>query len=189
MADLVVKESVNHYLENGNDLLFGCFLDLSKAYDRVSHPKLFNKLLERRAPPVMVRFLRNWYDQQITYVRWNSSTSTAFKVSIGVREGSVLSPMLFNIYINDLLVQLSLSGAGICVNGQFYGCSAYADDGCLLSASRTGMKHLLQVCEKFAQKNYLKFNSKKSKVCVFIKKRSVLWKETDFYLDGELKDK
>ena len=96
MAGFVVKEAVSHYLENGNDVLFGCFLDLSKAYDRVSHPILLKKMLERGTPAFIVKFLRNWYDQQVMFVRWNSSTSTAFKVSNGVRQGSVLSPVLFN---------------------------------------------------------------------------------------------
>ena len=53
--DVVYKEAVSHYLENGNDLLFGCFLDLSKANDRVSHPILFKKMLERGTPAFIVK--------------------------------------------------------------------------------------------------------------------------------------
>lgn len=50
MATFVVKESINYFLDNGNDFVFGSFLDLSKAYDRVCHPKVFLKLLEHEAP-------------------------------------------------------------------------------------------------------------------------------------------
>ena len=59
MYGLVVKETVCHYLENGNECMFGCCLDLSKAYDRVSHPKLFMKLLDRGAHVYLVVLLRN----------------------------------------------------------------------------------------------------------------------------------
>ena len=50
MSTFVVQESINYFLENGNETVFGCFLDLSKAYGRVNHALLFMKLLERHTP-------------------------------------------------------------------------------------------------------------------------------------------
>ena len=113
-------------------------------------------------------------------VKWNSAKSTSFKISNGV-----LSPVLSNICINDLLVELSQSGAGIQVNRRFCGCSTYADDFSLQSASPVGMKHLLQICDTYARQNYLKFNSKKSKTIVFTNRRSVSYRVTDFYINDE----
>ena len=72
-----------------------CFLDASKAFDLVDHGILFNTLLERGLPLSIVRFLISWYSMQQLRVRWNSSLSDPLKVSNGVRQGSVLSPILF----------------------------------------------------------------------------------------------
>ena len=55
----MVKEAAKYYLGDDLDVLFGCCLDSSKAYDRVSHPLLFIKLLQRGVPQFLVNFLRH----------------------------------------------------------------------------------------------------------------------------------
>ena len=57
---------ISHYVFRGSRV-FGCFLDASKAFDRVDHHALFQKLLR---PPVVVRLLLFWYQQQAVQVRW-----------------------------------------------------------------------------------------------------------------------
>ena len=102
------KNVVSRYIHNGTSV-FGCFLD---AFDLVDHDILFNILLDRGLPVVVVRFLRFWYSRQQLCVRWNSSLSVPFSVSNGVRQGSILSPFLFSVYVEGLLVELSKSGVG-----------------------------------------------------------------------------
>ena len=82
--------------------MFGCFLDASKAFDRVDHHALFQKLLRRNLPPVVVWLLLFWYQQRSVQVRWQSSLSEPFGVSNGVWQARVLSPILFTVYIDDL---------------------------------------------------------------------------------------
>ena len=82
--------------------LFMCFLDASKAFDRVKHPVLFDKLVQRDVPGYIVRILCYWYAHQTMCVRWGSSISSSFRVSISVRQGGILSPHLFNVYVDDL---------------------------------------------------------------------------------------
>ena len=110
MSTFVVQESINYFLENGNETVFGCYLDLSKAYDRVNHALLFMKLMEQHTPTFIVKFVRNWYKEQDLYVKWNSSKSASFKTSNRVRQGSVHSPALFNVYVDDLIIGLEQSG-------------------------------------------------------------------------------
>ena len=56
-----------------NANMFLCFLDASKAFDRVHHDKLFSKLAERNVPGYLVRILRYWYEHQTMTVRWGVS--------------------------------------------------------------------------------------------------------------------
>ena len=88
------------------------FLGASKAFDRVDHSLLFRKLLQRHLSPVVVRILLSWYMNQRATVLWNGSLSHKFSISNGVRQGGVLSPILFTIYIDDLLVELEKQGIG-----------------------------------------------------------------------------
>ena len=122
-----------NYLHRGSSVL-GCFLDASKAFDLVDHGILFKILLERGLPLSIVHFLISWYSMQQLCVHWNSSLSDPFKVSNGVRQGSVLSPILFfSVYLDSLLVDLSKSGVGCNWGSFFAGAFGYADDVVLLA--------------------------------------------------------
>ena len=88
------------------------FLDASKAFDRVDHSLLFEKLLNRDLPPVIARLLLSWYSSQQLKVRWAKTFSNCFHTTNGVRQGGVLSPILFTVYIDDLLIALEDCGIG-----------------------------------------------------------------------------
>ena len=92
----LVKNIVARYTFNDSDV-YGCFLDASKAFDCVMHNLLFEKLLKKNLSPVVVRTLLSWYSDQHVSVRWNSAHSETFSVANGVRQGGVLSPILFTV--------------------------------------------------------------------------------------------
>ena len=118
--------------------MFGCFLDASKAFDCVDHHALFQKLLRRNLPPVVVRLLLFWYQQQSVQVRWQSTLSEPFGVSNGVRQGGVLLPILFTVYIDDLLLDLHQLGVGCFWKQHFVGALCYADDVALFRGGVAG---------------------------------------------------
>ncbi len=69
-----------------------CFLDASKAFDRINHTKLFEKLRKRGICGYLLRILVYWDETQTMCVRWRNNISEDFKVSNGVRQGGILSP-------------------------------------------------------------------------------------------------
>ena len=93
------------------------------------------------------------------------SKSPHSKVTNGVKQGGVLSPVLFTLYADVLLHSLQQSGYGCYIGNQFMGAFAYADDIVLLSPSRKGLAEMVAICEQFSLE-YNIFNASKSKMIV-----------------------
>ena len=146
--------------------------DASKAFDRINHWKLFEKMLKRNFPIVVIRILMYWYCNQQFCVRWGSNMSALFNVSNGVRQGGIMSPILFNLYMNDLSQSLSASKVGCNINGLFINHLLYADDSCLLAPSPSALQKLLRICEEFANSNCVIFNETKTK-CMVVKPKGL----------------
>ena len=92
--------------------------------------------------------------------------SDYFCVIIGVKQGGVLSPVLFCLYIDELLLRLTRAGIG-CHIGNFYvGTLAYADDVVLIAPTASAMRKMLSICDSFANEYCVSFNAKKSKCLV-----------------------
>ena len=165
-AAAIVKDTVDYYKSKGGTV-YCLSLDASKAFDRVDFCKLFRKLLERNISPIIVRLLINMYINQKNLVRYNQSHSSLFDISNGVKQGGVLSPTLFCIYLDDLLKCLKESNFGCKIGDVYVGCIAYADDVLLLCGSLFGLKKQIRICEQFANDYKLKFNGDKSKMIIF----------------------
>ena len=118
-------------------------------------------------PVCIIRLLRNWYVDQKLSVRWNSKSSYSFNVSNGVRQGGILSPVLFTIYIDKLLLELRQQGVGCYWNSYFAGACLYADDLAILAPSTPALRWMLRCCESFASLHSLKFNPVKSQLIKF----------------------
>ena len=77
-------------------------LDASKVYDRLNHWFPFNKLIKCGVPLYIVKILAVWYSSQTMCVQWGKSLSAEFCVTNGVKQGGLVSPKLFNVYMDDL---------------------------------------------------------------------------------------
>ncbi len=96
-----------------------------------------------------------------------NETSSQFNVFNGVKQGSVLSPILFAVYIDDLLDRLSETGVGYHMGICFIGTLTFADDLNLLSPTLSGLKVLVDVCKHYAEEYDISFNGSKIRLLLF----------------------
>ena len=159
-------------IERGGELLlqsegkvYCTMLDASKAFDGVKYSKLFDILLQRELPAPLLRLLLNQYSRQLVRTFWKGETSNVFQTVNGVRQGGVLSPVLFTLYIDILLHRLEDSGFGCTVGQEYFGILCYADDITLLSPTLYGLQKMLAICEQFSYEYNINYNPKKT-VCL-----------------------
>ena len=169
--------SVSH-----NSSVYATFLDASKAFDRVKYDNLFFLLLERNICPMVARFLCFMYTHQKCRIKWSNSHSKSFDIKNGVKQGGVLSPMLFNIYIDVLLNRLKHSGIGCQIAHNYFGSLAYVDDIFLLWPNISSLNTMLKICETFSDEYKILFNASKSKLVVFGNDSNC----TDVFLQGNV---
>ena len=158
---------VSRYFVANKTEVHAVLLDATKAFDRVEYTLLFNRLLDKGMNSLYVRCLLYMYQNQRLRIKWNKVFSNEFKITNGVKQGGVLLPLLFGIYVDHLIERLRESGLGCTVGPHFAGCVVYADDIVLLSPTITGMEEMLKISLDFSEKFHMKFNASKSQYIIF----------------------
>ena len=88
--------------------MYVAFLDYSKAFDTISHSGLFLKLMDQKVPLCFLLIIMFWYLNMEYNVKWAKVRSNSFPVLCGTKQGGILSPDFFAVYINDLIITPSL---------------------------------------------------------------------------------
>ena len=101
---------------NKKSPVYTCFLVVSKAFDRINHWTLFHKLINCNIPLIIVQLFIFWYQTQLVCIKWGKSTSDYFNISNGARQGGILSPRLFVLYLNSLTNKLAKRDAKLICN-------------------------------------------------------------------------
>ena len=148
-----------------------CFIDFEKAFDSVHYPSLWYKMLAYRIHGRMLNVIKTLYENLENSVRVNGRLTDWFSQTAGVRQGDVLSPTLFALYINDLAYDVKQFGAqyGVKVGDDIVNILLFADDVVLISDSEVGLQLLLNITNNWARDWRLRFNMDKTNIVHFRK--------------------
>ena len=145
-------------------------------------------LFHRKIPPSYLRLLLNLYTKQSNtyFLEWRAARSDVFVAKNGVKQGGVISPLLFCTYIDGLLQLLCKSKVGCFIGNVFVGALSYADDLVLLVPTARAMRLpvMLHVCDQYAIEYNMVFNACKSKCFVASRHKQPLAKSVKpaFYI-------
>ena len=165
MTAFLFRECNTYALEN-NSKLYSCFLDVKQAFDRVWHDALMVKLYKSGIEVCLYKAILNLYQSMSSRVRSNGHTSDWFPILQGTRQGGVISPHLYLVFINDLMDELCRSNYGLSVYGLNCTCPSSADDMVLLSLSKDGLQELMNICYRYSCAHRYSYNANKSAVIV-----------------------
>ena len=177
-----LKGTVNYYVNNGSRV-FCAFLDASKVFDRIVHAGLFLKMMKRKVPFLFLTIIISWYIGLECRVKWEDHYSDWFAVTAGVRQGGVLSPNFYCMYVDDLIDILKSLGIGCYYAGIFAAALFYADDMAILAPSIKALTILLDACSGYCKYWDICLNAKKSRLMYFGKRTMVTHQ---LQLDGKL---
>ena len=159
-ASLTLQESVSHLVQKGENV-YATFFDTRKAFDTVWIDGLFYVLYQKGIRGKLWRLLKYAYLNSITSVLINGNFSEWFRLLQGVKQGAVLSMLLYICFINLLITEVLSTGIGCEVLSMSMGCIGYADDIVFLTTNQLAMQELINLAFDSSCRWRYEFNVKK----------------------------
>ena len=146
---------------------FISFVDFSKAYDRVDRGMLWTKLEAYGLEGKIMKALKSIYECVKCNVRINGMHTDWFDVGVGLKQGCSLSPILFNMYINDLCKAIKATGKGVKVGDECVSILLFADDLVLMAENEADLQYFMNVLSDWCSKWGVAINTEKTNIVHF----------------------
>ena len=165
----VLNTIINSYFSKGKKV-YACFVDFSKAYDSVWRKGLLYRLILNGLSFQFISLVDSLYSELKAAVKLSNGITPFFNSAVGLRQGCNLSPLLLNIFVNDIFdIFDDLKCCPVKLNNKPITSLMYADDLLILSETEDGLKESLQKLGKYAKQWKMKLSAKKTKIMVFNK--------------------
>jgi len=174
-----VKQVCEKVLEKGKNVYLG-FMDLEKAYDRVNREALWQVLRMYGVRGKLLNGIKSMYEESKACVRVKGQLSAWFEIKSGVRQGCVMSPWLFNVFMDAVMKEVRMGtrniGVRLEVNGNEWRVSdlLYADDVVFMSETEAELRSMIECFNNVSNRRGLRVNASKSKVMVVGKGEGVV---------------
>jgi len=166
---LTLKTISDKYLNSGKKV-YCCFVDFSKAFDTVWRNGLMFKLLKKGIGGPFGQIIQNMYAKSEMAIKLPTGTTETFMGNVGVKQGCVMSPTLFNFYISDIPDLMDDPDCDpVILHNLRVACLMFADDIVLISESADGLQNSLNKLQQYCEKWMLSINTKKTQVLVMNK--------------------
>lgn len=168
---ITLRALIEKYSSLHKQKVYACFVDFKKAFDSVWHEGLFHRILSYGIEGKVYDLIQSLYTKSTCSIRLGTNRTDSFSYHRGVRQGCILSPLLFNLFINELPLSFDESETDpfTLPNGTKLNSLLYADDLVILSKSKQGLEKCLNILENFNAKWLLDVNYKKTKILIFQK--------------------
>ena len=167
---LTMKNIIHKYINKATKCrLYVCFVDFKSAFDTVWRKALIYKLIRNGVGGNFINVIESMHDKALYCVKVEGFISDSFSSNVGVKQGCVLSPLLFNIFLSDLPDIFSNECDPARLSDVNISCLMFADDLVLISESAHGLQSCLTKLQKYCDKWCLTINIDKTKVIIFNK--------------------
>jgi hypothetical protein len=157
IATKVLVEVGKHFIKKGGSL-FCVFIDIRKAFDRLRYDAIWEKLEKIEVGKNVVSMIVEQYRHQSRKVVWGEDKSKDFKVGMGVRQGSPLSPMLFALVLDEVIDEIQRLRVGCIMRGIKCNILVYADDIVILGPSQHAVQEIVNVLARCLEGKGLEIN-------------------------------
>lgn len=167
---IILQQTINKEINKKKGKMYGFFIDLKAAFDKVDRRILWRAMEERGIRRGLVERVKEIYEQTKNAVRIRESITDWFWTCKGVRQGCPLSPLLFALVIADIEEEMKKGQiGGVLIGRERVWTLAYADDLVLLAKNEESMKEIMRRLERYLKNKNLQLNVEKSKMVCFRK--------------------
>ncbi|KAL7737292.1 hypothetical protein ACLKA6_012913 [Drosophila palustris] len=171
----------NHHLAQKKKM-YAFFVDFKAAFDTIDRNSLYLKLSNLGVSTKMINIVKSLYCQNKTTVWDGKQLSKWFTTNLGVKQGCLLSPLLFSLYVDDIM---SILPGGVKMGTERIKVLMYADDMVLLADSPSGMQSMIDALYEYCRTWSLEINTQKSKILVIRESRGRRARADIWTLNGE----
>ena len=157
-------EKASNANSNINNNLSLAFVDLAKAFDKVPHDLLWEKLSKMGCRPKFVKVIQSLYKNTYVNVSINGHLSEQVYIKSGVKQGCPLSPLLFTLFLSDLGLFIETAPHGILIRGVRISGLLFIDDLVIIARDLSLCEDLLTTCNTYFNQNGLQINFSKSQI-------------------------